>query len=44
MKITVMGGVIMLALVVLLGLIVLAVGQGNDQTGKNNEQQPINPS
>jgi hypothetical protein len=44
MKITVVGGVVVLVVVVLLGLIVFAVGQANDQTGKNDEQQPINPS
>jgi Na+-transporting methylmalonyl-CoA/oxaloacetate decarboxylase gamma subunit len=44
MKITVMGVLIVFAVALLLGLVVFAVGQNNDQTGKNDEQQPINPS
>lgn len=43
MKITVMGLLVVIAGVLLLGLIVFAVGQGTNETGKVDEQ-PINPS
>jgi hypothetical protein len=44
MKITVMGVLVVIAGVLLLGLIVYAVRQGKDETGQNNNEQPINPS
>jgi hypothetical protein len=44
MKITVMGALIVIAGVLLLGLIVFSVGQGTEETGKKNDEQPNNPS
>ncbi|MGO9086774.1 MAG: hypothetical protein ACLQBK_16230 [Candidatus Sulfotelmatobacter sp.] len=44
MRITVMGALVVIAGVLLLGLILFAVGQGTNKTGKNIDERPINPS
>jgi len=43
MKIAVIRVLVVIGGVLLLGLILFAAGQGNNQTGKTDEQ-PINPS